>query len=198
MTSKLTKIFIETPIWNDDSKKLSKDDSIDNGIQNARMTAKTYGKKPVSVNKYGDFVIEIWEYRLPAVKNKTNVLVFCLNQNKTVGFIRAEKVDGDSLTSKFPVIELTVVKDEYQGKGIGKTMYKNLMDTYSGLISDTSLTGESGTGSYDIWERMGGTYNAYLYFGDKLKRVPKFNRNMLKKNNKNAETRFVVSKEEIK
>lgn len=199
MNKKLIKLFLETPVWNDDSKVVSKDDAILNGADNARLTAKTYGKNPVfsSTNnsKYGKYVLQIWEYVLPAAPKKVNVVVFCLLENSIAGYIRAEIVKNEEEVSKFPTIDISLVKDQYQGGGMGSSMYDALMAKYGGLKSDTTLTGQEGKGSFDIWEKLGDSYNSYLYDEDKkkIKAVPKFTRRMMVNKGRNAYIRFLVT-----
>lgn len=200
MTKKLNKMFRETPIWHDDSKELSKDDAIHAGIDNARTNAKYYGKKPLFAKKNGDFAIEVWEYVLPASPKKKNVLVFCLMKNNYIaGYIRGEIVTSNQgITSRLPTVEISVVKDEFQGKGLGKSMYEALMSAYGGIISDKTLTGETGAGSFNIWERLGNKYHSYILYKGQLTPVQGFHREDMEDNDDNADKRFVVSKDEIK
>lgn len=198
---KIVKAFKETPIWHDDSKTLSKDTGIHDGMNNARLTAKTYGKKPLKSVKKPNYDIELWEYVLPASPNRVNVLVFCLVNNKVVGYIRSEidkRVDADEY-AKFPTIEISVVQDEYQGQGMGSSMYDMLMSQYGGFKSDTTLSGEEGHGSYDIWDKLGKKYHAYLYDEENrtVKEVPKFTRDMLSKKGRNSLLRFLVTRDSI-
>lgn len=200
MNKKLIKLFLETPVFNDDSKAVSKDEAILNGADNSRLNAKTYGKKPIFSSthkslKHGKYILQIWEYVLPASPKKVNVVVFCLVDNSIAGYIRAEIVKTDEVVSKFPTIDISLVKDEYQGDGMGSSMYAALMTNYGGMKSDTTLTGESGKGSFDIWEKLGNKYNSYLYDEDKgkIKQVPNFTRKMMVNKGRNAYIRFLVT-----
>lgn len=195
---KIVKVFKETPIWHDASKELSKDTGIHDGIDNARLTAKTYGKKPLMSKKAGDFTIQVWEYVLPASPQKKNILVFCITpDNKVAGYIRGEIFSKIHPSDKFPTVEISVVKDNFQGQGLGKSMYEALMSQFGGIISDTTLSGEEGHGSFNIWERLGNKYHAYILFNDKLKEVPKFHREDLEDADDNSSKRFVVSRDSI-
>jgi hypothetical protein len=92
---------------------------------------------------------------------------------------------------------------DLQGKGIALKAYKQFIDRYGGLMSDSTLTGESGSkGSFQLWQRLGKEY-PYRYILDKssdpvsFEPVEAFTREMMGDDEESEWTHFVVSKTEL-
>jgi hypothetical protein len=89
------------------------------------------------------------------------------------------------------------VSSEYQGKGIAFTVYTYMIEKYMHtLMSDATLTGETGKGSFDLWMKLGKKYPyKYIYNTSNYRRtqVSDFTRDMMG----NEKNRFVVSEVEL-
>jgi GNAT superfamily N-acetyltransferase len=93
--------------------------------------------------------------------------------------------------------ESVALAPEAQGKGIAFKIYVHAIENYMHtLYSDTSLTGETGKGSFDVWVKLGNHFQyKYVYNVDEdmLEEVSGFTRELMGDEN----VLFVVSVEDI-
>ena len=96
---------------------------------------------------------------------------------------------------KFEGLEgnFAAIHRKYQGKGIGKRVYKKLLKMYGKITSSDTLTGETGYGSFNLYQSLSklNGIKSYLYDdkSKKYKEVPQFTRDMMK----HFKTRLVLS-----
>jgi GNAT superfamily N-acetyltransferase len=62
----------------------------------------------------------------------------------------------------FPVISFCAVKESYRGKGLSKILYDFIIKLHKGIISDATLTGEDGYGSFQVWQSLNKKYKTYI------------------------------------
>jgi hypothetical protein len=81
-------------------------------------------------------------------------------------------------------------------------MYAMMIDNIGGLVSDESLTGETGSGSFQMWQKLAKKYNPYfLKWSNTHNRynimpVKEFNKEMMEPGS--SDEHFMVSKDPIK
>ena len=98
----------------------------------------------------------------------------------------------------FPTVASIYIYEKFQRKGLGLALYRILIDTVGGVVSDASLTGEDGKGgSYILWKRLSKIYNPYIIYrkpiGVSINPVVDFTLNDMK----DSTTRFMVTKEPL-
>ena len=54
----------------------------------------------------------------------------------------------------YPIAKMIRIHPDYQGKGYGKMLYEWIINTYGGLVSDSTLTKRGGKGSFHIWRSL--------------------------------------------
>jgi GNAT superfamily N-acetyltransferase len=187
--------FNESPIFDDTNKSMGERNSEDSlrDASNYRMAVELMNL--VGSTQRGDYTIEVY-------KNKNKCEVFALDENKEViGVLDCSLESHPSLKIKeIPKVQSVYVYDEYQGKGIGITMYVFVIDIFGAIMSGYSLTGEEGRGSFQLWTKLGISY-PYKYIVSniaskndiKIKQVHDFTR----ENMTNSREYFIVSKEKL-
>jgi predicted DNA-binding protein YlxM (UPF0122 family) len=176
----------EMPAWNDTNKSISK------GLENNF-------EKVMSFLERGNFrkveeVKVVKGYKaLITTRNADTFWVFIFEDwlgREVVGEFCWRKNNNGWQT------ESAAVSEDHQGKGIAWSIYNYMIEKYfKVLYSDTSLTGEDGYGSFNIWVRLSGKYNAYLYSipNKSYTQVSRFTREMMGDSN----ILFVVSVDEL-
>jgi GNAT superfamily N-acetyltransferase len=145
------KALSETPEFSDKDKSLG-DDEI--GKPSGAVLKQQYEVKTA----VGIGLIQVYQYLFS--KTSKNALLK-LDTGEYIAQLEYE--DDISEDSPFPVIEFVGVRPEYRGKGISKLMYEWIIKKYKGLISDSTLTGEEGYGSFQVWQSLAKTYkNIYM------------------------------------
>jgi GNAT superfamily N-acetyltransferase len=176
----------ESPYWDDSNKNLSKLSDLTREKDELRYQNVQRHGSLVSSKQFGDYTLELW-------KNKNNRALFALKDGQIVGFLGAVRLEY----FRFPKVISVYVYDEYQGKGIGKAMYDFMIDTVGGLVSDKSLTGEEGKGSFQMWQKLAKDYNPYFlrWKDNRYQTIPvkEFNREMMTSSDEN----FMVSKKPV-
>lgn len=114
------------------------------------------------------------------------------NDYKHIGsfkwFIREDKLGYQT--------EVALVHPDYQGNKISTQIYTYMIDNhFETLFSDSTLTGDTGKGSFQLWQKLGKMYNSYIYVEDKQKliEVDGFDRDDML----DAYESFVVSTEKL-
>jgi hypothetical protein len=107
------------------------------------------------------------------------------------------QLNSYSRSYPYNAVELSYVLTGYQGRGYSKILYRTMIDYLGGLVSDNTLTGDKSIGSYHTWKSLSKYYNSYLIPDDEcsndIKEVGIFTKKMCK----SAETRFMVSIDEV-
>lgn len=184
--SKFSDMMNEMPAWKDGDKKIS-----DYMGERTRKYV-----DDMHLSRRGEILEEFKVNGLPAViyrnheQNKLHVHIF-VNDKEVAGFHWWKEGKKPWATSS------ASVATEYQGKGIAYTVYTYMIDKYMHtLMSDETLTGETGKGSFDIWVKLGKKYPfKYIYntSSRRYRQVQEFTRDMMDDEVK----RFVVSEYKI-
>lgn len=197
-TDKSLEKIDESPIFDDDAKAM--------GVKKSRHTISDLEMMKSIAEKYdvlfrkdyanfslvliGDDIVRI--YYMFALDKESNI----------IGRLTAQQERQTPPEVIFPKVKLSFVYQDWQGKGVGKAMYKEMIDYTNGLTSDDALTGEEGYGSFDIWQSLGKQYYAYLiekdFTGGYLSGFNIWERNGFKREDMNDQhTSFMVSKNPI-
>lgn len=176
--------LLEMPAWNDGNKDISKYIV----KQNKREVLKgleTRGMDLVEKFKLGEYDVEVWT-------RGDNIQIHMYDSGLVhIGEFIWYNEDGKWKT------ESVALAQSAQGKGIAFKIYIHAIENYMHtLYSDTSLTGETGKGSFDVWVKLGNHFQyKYVYNVDEdmLDEVTGFTRDMMGDEN----VLFVVSVEDI-
>lgn len=139
----------EMPAW-DDSNKYFQNVYKPNGKWISELKKITQNN-PIEIVKHGNYDIKLYE-----VGNQIHCVAM-LGQTP-VGDIHCTKMSN---MKSVPVVNSVGVAPEHQKNGIGRKFYEVLLNKYHCLMSGGTLTGETGKGSYHIWESMEGV-NKYI------------------------------------
>jgi uncharacterized protein YeeX (DUF496 family) len=182
----------EMPDWNDGNKDISRyiKGEVDEIVKDKLERGYTIVEENVSIrNSFAATILSRYNGRTLCV------LVYfdkkdAINNREFVGEFYWHHDAGMWKT------ESVAVKEKYQGIGIAFNVYVYMIENYmQTLYSDTSLTGEVGKGSFDIWVKLGKYFPfKYVYDeeGNMLEAVDGFTREMMGDEN----IRFVVSTKE--
>lgn len=185
LQKKSNNVINEMPAWNDAHKVISKD--IGMSLKKLGLVRKEMQFIATDKFSVGNLKAIIWNRR--SSENST-IIVDVVDDVKQIGEFIWYKEDGKWMTESAGVME------EYQGKGISFNVYVHMIENHmKALYSDTSLTGEEGKGSFDLWVKLGRHFPyRYIYSinDDMIEEVNEFNRDMMNDDN----TRFVVADEE--
>jgi len=174
--------LVEMPAWNDGNKDIS------NYVvkQNKREVLSMLNRRGMTL--VDEFNIS--GYKAETWSRRDNLQIHLYNAEGThVGEFIWYTEDGQWKT------ESVALAPEAQGKGIAIKLYIYAIEEFmKTLYSDTSLTGETGKGSFDVWVKLGKYFNfKYVYNEEEnmLEAVDEFTRDMMGSEN----IRFVVSTE---
>lgn len=153
------KTFLETPVYNNDTRDSLTDYPKDEEISHIKK------KKLFNTFKFKDFLIEVYANDKPTQINSIHHIQILVKNNigkKYIGLFRFGIESSKDLL--FPKVYLAYVYKDYQGQGISKAIYLYLIDTFGGLISDNDLTGgDDKPGSIDTWVSLSKMSNLYSY-----------------------------------
>ena len=92
----------------------------------------------------------------------------------------------------------STVYKRYQGLGIGKQVYKKIIKLYGHLFSSATLTGETGFGSFNLYQKLSKSkiYECFLVDSKSLKATPV--KTITKDLMRYKKDRFVIQLKEIK
>lgn len=160
MNNKIRKIFLETPEWNDDKPEDQKPQDYD-WTDAARKTReaelKHYKKKPSVAN--GGYVYSGYEDNYGG--DISFVVARVENSNEPlIGEMVIEKVDN----FRYPAIMTVHILSKHRRLGIGYSLYDYAIRNYGGIISDKTLSGFDGKGSFQLWQALSKDvrYSCYL------------------------------------
>jgi hypothetical protein len=179
----------EMPAWNDRNKSIAS--NIDKDFDKTFKWLKQGNFKQIEE-------LKIIKGYITLVFSRNNDTFYVLVYENWLGReVAGEFVWGKNGKNQWQT-ESAGVAEEHQGKGIAITVYDYMIEKYfKTLYSDSSLTGEEGYGSFNIWNKLSRLINyAYLYDERSKTHTPvkEFTRDMMG----DANVLFVVSTEEIK
>ena len=120
-------------------------------------------------------------------KKEVAVSMFDPEQGGRVAVLYFNKKNG-GLEGSFAAIHR-----KYHGRGIGKRIYKKLLKMYGKITSSDTLTGETGYGSFNLYQSLSKLKGIKSYLYDtkskEYREVPQFTRDMMKY----YKTRLVLS-----
>jgi len=194
MRKRLVKLFTEAPIWNDQgtTTKPQDYDWAETDRADREEQLKFYDKKGEMI--VDDIVYTLYEddiggetiYITARIKDSDKPLVGELSLEKNKKF-------------KYPLVLSVHIIPEARGKKIGSNFYDIAINRYGGLISDRTLSGADGKGSFNIWQNLAKKYNPYLLTTKQGKSqitpVKQFDPNSVMDN---MDVRLMVSKKPIK
>ena len=194
MKNKIIKLFTEAPLWNDQgvvSKPQDYDWSLDDRTEREEQLKHFDRKNDVTI---GDISYTVYEddiggetiYITARKKDSNEPLVGELSLEKNKNF-------------RYPYVLSVHIIPEARGMGIGSNFYNVAVEKYGGLVSDRTLSGAEGKGSFNIWQNLSKKYNPYLLITNQGKRqikpVKQFDPNVVMGDDS---IRLVVSKKPIK
>lgn len=147
------KQLAETPEFNDKDKDLGDDETF-----GPPEFALFKLKFEVDIPGFGIGLIKLYQF---ASSKASKEITVTLGSGECVGVLAFD----DDITEEcpFPIVGFVVVKNIYRGKGISKIMYDFIVRRYKGLISDATLTGKEGVGSFQVWQSLSKKYNPYIF-----------------------------------
>jgi len=174
----------EMPAWNDGNKDIA------NYVvkQNKREVLSTLSRRGMSL--VDEFNISGYKAETWSRRDRLHIHLYSTEGTHVGEFIWYNE-DGQWKT------ESVALAPEAQGKGIAIKLYIYAIEEFmKTLYSDTSLTGETGKGSFDVWVKLGKYFQfKYVYNEEEnmLEAVDEFTREMMGDENH----RFVVSTEYV-
>lgn len=146
------KVVNEAPQFHDQDKNLGDDEE----NYEEPIGFKVISKTPVKIGNGTGSVILYQANDLPAYK----ALALNMPSGQTVGAMRFDAPKDSDLP--FPTITFSSIKKEFRGQGLSKILYDYVINKYKGVISDATLTGEVGNGSFQVWQSLAKRYKTYL------------------------------------
>lgn len=180
----------EAPAWDDYQKTMGNDEKSSRDQDVVRYDLTKNKGVNVRTMKYGEYRLELW-----AIPADGRYRIFTFKENEIVGFLAAHEMEIWDFV--MPRISVAYVYEQHQRKGLGKLMYELLISKTGGVISDNSLTGEVGAGSFDIWHYLSKNYHAYVIKTGKkptISAVNTISRDMMG----DSSELFMVTKEPLK
>jgi hypothetical protein len=167
MKKKLIKLFTEAPIWNDDRETTSP--SQYETVPGAGWTPEERAEREKELQHYdktatidgGDYIYSVYE-------NEDTIFVVARVKNSKEPLVGEIFLDKDK-KYPYPVVQSVFNIEAHRGKGIGNKFYSIIVDRFGGVISDRSLSGAEGKGSFQLWQKLAQQYPAYLLMSDKGK-----------------------------
>jgi GNAT superfamily N-acetyltransferase len=196
MRNKIINLFCEgklneMPEFHDVHLDMGKRDKMDQKTKDRYAHTRTNFKLDKSF-KVGSYVYEIY-------KKEGFCRIFIKRLKGVIGFMGATveymKVGMNEI--EVAIISSVYVFEEYQGKGLGFDMYKILLNEYGVIMSDNTLTGSGGGGSFGIWKRLGEMEGVkiytYDYYSDEIDRVDRIDSSLMG----SGSSRFIASHKEL-
>lgn len=146
-------VMTEMPQFSDKDKGLADSESFEPPL-NATLK-KSY---PIQHPKA---VIDLYEFNS---NPDSKELLLRLETGETVGVMSFDAAEDSDLP--FPTVMFVGIKESHRGKGLSKLLYDLIIKVYKGIISDATLTGEEGYGSFHTWQSLAKNYNAYIIRSD--------------------------------
>ena len=101
--------------------------------------------------------IDLYEYNS---KVSSKEILLYSPEGECVGVLAFDEPHESFLP--YPMVTFSGVKKEHRGKGYSKLLYAFVINMYGGIISDATLTGEEGYGSFQVWQSLGKKYTLYM------------------------------------
>lgn len=172
MKKKLIRLFIETPIWNDDRETSTPADYV------WTLEDRIEKEKDLKHYKFHN-KIEKDNYSYSIYSNEDTIIIAAHLKDKNEPLI-GELVFDRSSKYPFPNVVSAHILKEFRGIGIATDVYEIALKRFGGIVSDTSLSGFNGKGSFNIWAKLSKDYIPYIASRQnkrtKLFRVKKFKR----------------------
>jgi GNAT superfamily N-acetyltransferase/predicted acetyltransferase len=161
----------EMPAVNDTHLKMGVKDKDRTTIDITDYVSSKQMGELLSSKNMGDFILELY---LTQDSSAARYKSFALLKNSSE--IAGRMSATDTGKYDFPVMDYIYIYDEFQGKGLGISLYRQFVDEVGGVISDATLTiGDKG-GSFSVWQKLSKMYNAYFVSRDEETRKPIYNK----------------------
>jgi GNAT superfamily N-acetyltransferase/ribosomal protein S18 acetylase RimI-like enzyme len=142
----------EMPQFSDKDKELADHESFE-----PPMYAKLKKSYPIALPGGIKGAIDLYQFDAnPASKE----ILLKLDTGEGVAVMQFDAPEESDLP--FPTVLFAGVKESHRGKGLSKSLYDFIIKMYKGVISDATLTGEEGYGSFHTWQSLAKSYNAYI------------------------------------
>lgn len=176
MRRDIKKLFIETPIYDDDNKERFDDTEI--------KMKKGIFEHTERINQ--DLEVDFYDvkargYHKLMIRKNQDLIELELDTNKV---------------KLFPKIIGLAVRVPHRSKGYSYIFYKWLINRFGGIISDKSLTGEKGHGSFQLWQKISKEYPTYIWKSKETTIIP-IQGEITDKMMGNSKDHFISSKEPI-
>jgi GNAT superfamily N-acetyltransferase len=194
MKNKIINLFCEStltemPVFKDEHTDLGKQEKMEVITNDRYIHTKNKFKLIKKISGHPTYEMYMWEDFLR---------LFILENKKPIGFMGVIMSDfnydiGPIYTAR---ISSVYVFEDYQGRGLGYNMYKMIIEKIGTLMSDDTLTGSEGGGSFRMWQKLSEEYNVYVYdtSQDTLTKISNITPDLMTKET----TRFVASKLQLK
>lgn len=193
MKDKIVKLFKEAPMWNDDRETTPPDRY--ETVPGAGWTPNERLEREKELQHYDKTgVIDAGNYVYTTYENEDTIFVVARVKNSKEPLVGEIFLDKDS-KYPFPVVQSVFNIEARRGKGIGEKFYDIIVNKFGGVISDKSLSGSTGKGSFQLWQKLANKYPAYMIATNKGKLttqpVKQFDQNTVMGN---GNIRLMVSK----
>ena len=167
----------EMPAFNDKNASLGKKD----GQGAITVDRYEHTKKVFKLDK----VLKVGQFNYEIYKKEGLCRIFIKELAELVGFmgVQVDSIELNGNSIEAAQVVSVYIFEEYQGKGLGFDLYKILLNEYGTIMSDISLTGSNGGGSFHMWEKVSELEGISVYTYDiddrVLVRVNKIERGMM-------------------
>lgn len=144
---KIKDLFVETPVFDDRNKDYLSSDRI-------FSTKKGKFVKTEKINQ--ELEADIYD-----VEHYDYYSIMVRKNQDTIGMMEIDYAINEKVP--FPRMMAVAIKPIYRGKGYSKVLYDWVIDKFGGIISDDSLTGEDGHGSFNLWQYLSKKYPTYIF-----------------------------------
>lgn len=171
----------ETPQFNDKDKELGDDPDNFETPHHSKLV----GTYPVKMGN-GNGSINLYQFKS---NPSSKAITLDTPDAQTIGSMYFDApIDSDV---PFPTITFSTIRQDFRGKGLSRLLYDFVISKYKGVISDATLTGEKGAGSFQVWQSLAKRYKTYLIdtMNGKVTPVKGFEKTMMG----NHAERFMVS-----
>lgn len=142
----------EMPVFADKDKSLADDETFE-----PPLNATLKGSYPIKL-RTGNGIIDLYQFN---VEPATKVILLRLESGESVAVMSFDASTDSDLP--FPTVMFVGVKKDQRSNGFSKIFYDFVIKKYKGIISDASLTGEEGYGSFQTWQSLAETYKDKTY-----------------------------------
>jgi len=183
---KFSDLMVEMPAWKDGDKVISKY----MGDKDVQTIDDWYAGKANVIDEFDVYDLHAKVFQTKQL-NGYNVHLFDDEGRERAAFYWYKEGRNPWATTS------AAVEESYQGKGIAFAVYTYMIEKYMHtLMSDETLTGETGKGSFDLWVKLGKRYPyKYIYntSSRRYRKVEGFTRDMME----DEVERFIVSEVEL-